>query len=190
MKEGTGQSAPRLPVARTESRLSARAPDPSPLARATPHRSGRAPARSPTTPPKSSTPTAPTTGAIKTNTANGANNTDPKKSGLNQMLEDATTSPEEPSGYVKTNYLQVEPRQERGGHRNTANHQTRPQKVPLPPVASSPNPDSHGRSRRLHSQVVRVHDQLLNGSGPGEQPRRQRRSGDPVRRHESAATST
>jgi hypothetical protein len=101
MKEGTGQSAPRLPVARTESRLSARAPDPSPLARATPHRSGRAPARSPTTPPKSSTPTAPTTGAIKTNTANGANNTDPK-TGLKPDAEGATTSPNGPSGYVRT----------------------------------------------------------------------------------------
>ena len=126
--------------------------------------------------------------AIKTNTANGANNTDPKIWAQSDA-EGATTSPEGPSGYVKTNYLQLEPRQERGGHRNTASHQTRPQKVPPPPAASTPNPNNHGRSAARLSQLVRVHAQpakrsgLANDHGNSANPRTRRKGPKTLRQH-------
>jgi hypothetical protein len=94
MKTGTGQSALRLPAARTESRLSARAPDPPPLAqndatslRPSPGKITNDPAEIINTNPP------PQPAAINTNTANSAHNTDPK-TGLNKMLKGATTSPE------------------------------------------------------------------------------------------------
>ena len=146
MKEGTGQSTLRLPVARTESRLSARAPDPPPLAQNDATSLRTSPGKITNDPAEIVNTNRPDNRQRSRRTQPTARTTPTQKSGLNPDAEDATTSPEGPSGYVKTNYLQLEPRQERGGHRNTANHQTRPQKVPPPPAASSPNPNNHGRS--------------------------------------------
>ena len=133
--------------------------------------------------------------AIKTNTANSANNTDPK-TWAQPDAEDATTSPEGPSGYVKTNYLQLEPRQERGGHRNTANHQTRPQKVPPPPAASTPNPNNHGRSAaRPPSSCVCTPNRLkrsglANDHGNSANPRTRREGPETLRQHPTRRRAT
>ena len=95
MKEGTGQSTLRLPVARTESRLSARAPDPPPLAQNDATSLRTSPGKITNDPAEIVNTNRPDNRQRSRRTQPTARTTPTQKSGLNQMLKTPRQAPKD-----------------------------------------------------------------------------------------------
>jgi hypothetical protein len=187
MNKGTGQSALRLPVARTESRLSQSArpaparPERRHIAQDKPRQDHQRPHRNRQHQP----PQQPA--AIKTNTANGANNIDPK-TGLNQMLKTPRHAPEgrpamsKPTTYnsspVKSGEVTETRQAIKRGLRKYHPYQRR--QLQTPTTTGNPPPSLPAR------ECARTTARAL---GAGDRPRSQRQSGDPAQRARNAGTA-
>jgi hypothetical protein len=188
LKEGTGQSTLRLPVARTESRLSARAPDPPPLAQNDATSFRTSPGKITNDPAEIVNTNRPENRQRSRRTQPTARTTPTQKTGLNQMLKTPRHAPKDRPAMSKPTTYNSSPVKsgevtETGKPSNEASEGTTPTGGVKPERQQPRAIRPPGFPRRA---CARPTGQAL---GAGERPCQQRQSADPARRPRKAAAA-